>query len=195
MGANVELDIFLKKEGFSLQTILHLLTMEGLDIRIQEMRAFDDWKYTNEVSIDTSSIDINTSTIFLEKFTLVHFVVNNNWKCVLITSLIEDIYIDLSFGLHVADLPKNSDNDIDTSLRHFYDKAIDIINMYSNKDIFIAASMGVEYSVHFNKNILDMIEDDNGVERWILPKGIGENIAFKKFIKQEKSNVTIFIRN
>ena len=73
MGTNVELDIFLKKEGFSLQPILSLLKMEGLYVSIQEMRVFDDWTYTNEVNIDTASIDVSTSNIFLEKFTLIHF--------------------------------------------------------------------------------------------------------------------------
>ncbi len=204
MGANVELDIFLKKEGFSLQPILSLLKMEGLDISIQEMRVFDDWEYTNEMSIDTSAIDIKTSNIFLEKFTLIHFTVNNIWKCVLTASQIEDAYIDLSFGLNVTDLPKTDDNDIDdvddvdASLTLFYDKAIDVINIHSNKeklkDIFTAVSMGVEYSVHFNKNLFEMIEDDNGVERWVLPKDIGRNMSFKKFIKEEKSSVIVFTR-
>jgi hypothetical protein len=53
-------------------------------------------------------------------------------------------------------------------------------------------SMGVEYSVHFNKDVFEMIKDDNGVERWILPKNIGENISLAKFLKEEKSNVTVF---
>jgi hypothetical protein len=111
MGTNVELDIFLKKEGFSLQPILSLLKMEGLYVSIQEMRVFDDWNYTNEMNIDTASIDISTSNIFLERFTLIHFIVNSHWRCVLITSLIEDAYIDLSFGLDVDSL-KIIDKDI-----------------------------------------------------------------------------------
>ncbi len=184
MGTNVELDIFLKKEGFSLQPILSLLKMEGLYVSIQEMRAFDDWNYTNEVNIDTASIDISTSNIFLERFTLIHFIVNNNWRCVLITSLIEDAYIDLSFGLGVENL-KIIDNDISISIELLYNKIVDVINSNINKKYFknnfVATSMGVEYSVHFNKDVFEMIKDDNGVERWILPKNIGENISLAKW--------------
>jgi hypothetical protein len=40
-----------------------------------------------------------------------------------------------------------------------------------------------------------MIKDDNGAERWILPKEIGRNIFSGKFIKEGKSNVTIFIHS
>jgi hypothetical protein len=197
MGANVELDIFLKKEGFSLQPILSLLKMEGLYIHIQEIRVFDDWSYTNDMNIDTSSIDINTSNIFLEKFTLIHFIINDDWKCVLITSFTEDAFIDLSFGLSIEDLSRTY-GDINAALLLFYNSILNSININVNtiniKDTFVAASMGVEYSVHFNKNIRQMIEDDNGVEIWILPKDIGRNISLKNFLKEEKSNVTAFTR-
>jgi len=199
MGANVELDIFLKKEGFSLQEIFSLLEARALNTRFVEMRVFDDWKYTNEVIIDTSSIDIYTSNVFLNNFTLVHFIINDKWRCVLLTSLVEDIYIDLSFGLQVDDLLQYKENNSEDAVLFLYNRVTDVIDTTSSKqyfkDRFIAASMGIEYSIDFNSNIMKMLNDDNGVERWILPKDTAKYELLKKFTKEEKSATIILTRS
>ena len=198
MGANVELDIFLKKEGFFLQPILSLFKKEGLYVSIQEIRIFDDWEYTNEVSVDASSIDLNTSNIFLEKFSLIHFNISNRWRCTLMTSLVEESYIDLSFGFDTNDLLQRSEKSIDDYVAVFYSKVTDIIDDTSRKeefkDRFMLACMGIEYSVHFNDNLMMMLNDDNGVKRWILPKNVGRDIVLKNFVKEEKNNTLILTR-
>lgn len=79
MGANVEWDIFLKKEGFLIGSVLTLAREMGLDVRIEEMSVFDDWEYTNERNIDPCSFDLETGSLFLERFTQMRFLINNFW--------------------------------------------------------------------------------------------------------------------
>ena len=204
MGANVELDIFFYQGGFSLSDIFSLLKMEGLLIRIQNMRIFDDWKYTNELKIDMNMIDSLFNDKSLNKFTLIHFTVNNKWSCVLITSIVEDAYVNYYFGIDIDNLALYTSEiekekfDADKYIPLLYENIIDFINHNSNtipfKDLFIGACMGIEYSVSFNQDIMTMFNDDNSVVKWILPVNIGRKIVSKKFLKEEKSNTVVFTK-
>jgi hypothetical protein len=64
MGANAELDIFLKKGAFSLKRIFSLLEMEGLSLNIREMTIFDDWYYTNQAHMNPDAIERDLDNIF-----------------------------------------------------------------------------------------------------------------------------------
>lgn len=196
MGANVELDIFLKKEDFSLQQIFSLLRLKRFSIYIQDMRTFDDWKYANENIFNGEDAIIMNRSIFLKKFTLINFVVNNKWRCVLISSLLEEMYVNFSFALDIDDLLQGEENDADGRIALLYDSVTDTINQISEKEpfkeCFLVASMGIEYSVHFDRNVVTMLNDDNGVKRWIFSKDIGKDIQVEKFFKEEKSNTFVF---
>lgn len=196
MGANVELDIFLKKEDFSLQQIFSLLRLKRFSIYIQDMRTFDDWKYANENIFNGEDAIIMNRSIFLKKFTLINFVVNNKWRCVLISSLLEEMYVNFSFALDIDDLLQGEENDADGRVALLYDSVTDAINQISEKEpfkeCFLVASMGIEYSVHFDRNVVTMLNDDNGVKRWIFSKDIGKDIQVEKFFKEEKSNTFVF---
>lgn len=58
MGANVEVDMFLKKGDVSFKQLFSLLENEGLSVRIKKMRIFDDWNYTHETNIDLHALDL-----------------------------------------------------------------------------------------------------------------------------------------
>jgi hypothetical protein len=197
MGANAELDIFLKKGDFSLQQLFSLLEREGLYANIKKMIIFDDWKFTNQTQVDLNTLDLNMSDIFLKKFTATYFIVNGRWRCTLLTSF-EDAYFDLSFGLDTNDLLSPGENDIDPYVLVLYDQVTDIINDTFGKgplkERFIAASMGVEYSVSFHSDLMMMLNDDNGGARWIVPKDRGKDIEPEHFLKEEKSNTIVFTR-
>jgi hypothetical protein len=192
MGANVEFDIYLKKEGFSFGPVTSLAQKVGLDIRVEEMETFDDWTYPNETKIDFSSLDLKTSPLFLERFTLTRFVVNDYWHGGLITSF-EDMYIDLGFWLSLEDVMRTGKND---PIQHFYDQLTLCIDGCCHwepwSESFLAVSMGIEYSAEFKNDIQEMLQDDNGVERWILPKEIVTNLYVEKFKREEKQNTTVF---
>lgn len=197
MGANLELDIFLKKERFSLKPLWSALDMHGLHISIEHMQIFDNWQYEHMTTIDPASLDIETSDILVTKFTLLRLEINNTWKCTLITSF-EDEYVNLSFGIDSNVLIARAHNDIDSSLLFLYNKATDLMNdSLSQKSLaesFLAASMGLEYSVDFHNNIMEMLQEDNGVVRWIVPKTTEEAIFSEKFTKKQKSNCIVFTR-
>jgi hypothetical protein len=188
VGANVEFDIFLKKEGFSFGPVMSLACDAGLNIRVEEMKAFDDWTYANETKVDFSSLDLKTSSLFLEHFTLTHFVVNDHWHGGLITSF-EDMYIELGFWLSLEDVMRTGKNDL---IQHFYDRLTLCIDEYCHWEprsgSFLAASMGIEYSVEFKDDMREMLRDDNGVERWILPKRVAKDLLVENFEREEREN-------
>jgi hypothetical protein len=198
MGANVELDIFLKKERLSLKHIFLLLEMQGLHANIRKINIFDDWCYTNQRNLGPDAIERDLDALFLEKFTRTSFIINNTWRCTLITSF-EDAYLDLSFGINTDDFTQNKVNNKEDHIALLYDKITDIIidNVKEPplKELFLVASMGLEYSVAFHSDIMMMLTDDeNGVARWILPKDIGKHIVLKNFIKEEKMDDVVFTR-
>lgn len=197
MGANIELDIFLKKGNPPLKAIFSLLERKGLYISIEHAKAFDNWQYENMSDISQDVIELDTSDIFLKKFTLINFSVNKTWPCVLITSF-EDAYLDLSFALDSEPLIGRTHNDINVIKSFIYDEIIEAIDKSLSQKIFkgrfLAASMGVEYSVEFKTDIVTTLKDDNGVARWVLPKVIGKSIDVEQFAKEEKSNTTVFTR-
>lgn len=199
MGANIELDIFLRKEAFPLQYIFSCIEREGFSVRIQEMIAFDDWQYTNQTDVLVDSIDLNTTTIFLEKFMLIQFYVNDVWRCVLITSIEDNGYLNLSFGLDIDTVSQIRWETIDEDISALFDKITAIIDkavgtpMFQHR--FFAASMGLEYFVRFNNNVQTMLQDDNGAQRWVLPERVGREIVLERFSREEKSNTMVFRRS
>lgn len=199
MSANIELDIFLKREDFSLQHIFSWFEMEGLYVNIQGMRVFDDWEYTNEKIIDKEFIDVNMHDNLLQKFMLINFIVNRKWKCVLITSFLDNKYMNLSFGLDIDGFLECEEAARDDLIMKLYNQVADFIDIHIGegklKSLFIAASMGIEYSVGFNSDTLMMINNNDGVKKWIAPKNVGENLALKQFAKEEKTNITLFTRS
>lgn len=197
MGANAELDIFLQKEDFSLQPLFAVFATENLSVTMWEIRVFDDWHYTNETLLDPGTLDLATSNIFLKKFVLLSFVVNAQWNGTLITSFEDDI-INVSFGLDIGDVQKAGKQAQDHFLAQLFTSVIALLNqMNGNKKFqehFLAASLGVEYSVRFDRDIRKMIQDDNGASIWIVPKEIGKQLSPKKFLKEVKSDITVFTR-
>lgn len=195
MGANVEVDIFLKKGYFSFAQLFSVLEQEGLSVEIKDMRVFDDWNYTHETRVDLKSLDLDRSDLFLKKFTLSHLVVNRTWNCVLITSF-GDGYLNLSFGLDTNDLLRPGQTDYDGQVAVVYDRVADRLNETMShplwSELFLAASMGVEYSVRFHNNILAMLREENGVARWVFPKTVATTISGGRFLQEEKSNTVVF---
>jgi hypothetical protein len=102
----------------------------------------------------------------------------------------------LSFGLNTDDIIQMSNTSIEQTISLLYEKTTDIVIKYAEeaplKELFVAASMGVEYSVHFYPHMRMMLTDDNGVARWILPKGSEEQIVLKKFVKEERNGFIVF---
>lgn len=184
MGELIEMDIFLRKTNFSFQQLFSLLAREGLQVSsIEHMSIFDDWQYTNEVHLEPSVIDLDASDIFLQKFTLMHFTVNQKYRCSLITSL-EDNCLDLSFGLQINDLAPPDDCDIDDYIQTLYDKTTDINKQMDEQpfhDDFIAASMGVEFVANFHNDLKAMVTNEHSGSRWVLPKRTGKNIVLDRF--------------
>lgn len=108
----------------------------------------------------------------------------------------EDGCIDLSFWLSLEDVIKMDRTNNDDPIRLFYDQLILHIDKWSQKEpwneSFIAASMGIEYSVEFKTDTREMLQEDNGVERWILPKRVAKNLEVGKFRREEKENTIMF---
>ncbi len=130
----------------------------------------------------------------------IFFVVDNRWKCTLLTSFLDASVINLSFGLDIGCLV-SAENEYNNEQREiflspFFDKVISIIDYYINKETFkesfIAASIGIEYSVQFHDDLMAMLTDNNGAIKWILPRISGEQIVLKNFLKEEKSNSFVF---
>lgn len=199
MGANIEIDIFLQ-DNVCLKQIFSILEKERCSVSIQKFSIFDDWHYTNFKEIDTLSREKYLEDTHLEKFSLTNFILNNQWECTLITSLEEGMYRDFSFGFPtqglISIIEKTSDEVLDNAIEAFYEKVTTIINDALSreqwKENFVAASMGIEYSVEFNCNILAMLQDENGAMKWVLPKDIGIPLSLEKFSKEEKSDVIVF---
>jgi hypothetical protein len=195
MGANVEFNIFLKKEDFSFGWVIALVRKMAFDIDVEMMKVFDGWTYENEVKIDPCSLDLKTSSIFLERFTLTRFVVNNYWHGGLITSF-ADTYVELGFWLSLEDVMRMGKDSNDDPIGQFYDQLVLYINRWSRVDpwktSFLAASIGIEYGAEFKADVREMLQDDNGVERWILAKRIVKDLEVEKLKREEKENVVLF---
>lgn len=199
MGANIEIDIFLQG-NVCLKQIFSVIEKAGYSVSIQKFRIFDDWHYTNFKEIDSSSRDRYLEDPCLDKFSLTNFTLNDNWECTLITSLEGGNYRDFSFGFPTQGListpEKAVDEALDDAIAAFYEKVTTMINDTLKhrqcKKSFIAASMGVEYSVQFNHNIMEMLQDENGAMKWVLPKELGVPLSLEKFSKEEKSDTVVF---
>lgn len=199
MGANLEVDIFLKKENFSLKPIYSILEDQGFSIDLEEFSAFDGWKYANATEITCTLIELQASTVFLERFTRIYFILNNAWRCTLLTSLIDEIddaYINLSFGLDTDDLVIADIEDINKYLMELYDRITDVIVEHVNeepfKDRFLAAAMGVEYSVDFYRDISLMVSAENGGARWIVSEQLGKDLFVEAFTREKRGNTIVF---
>lgn len=195
MGANVEVDIWLKKREISLEQILSLFERAGSSVDVKEMRRFEDWTYAHETPVDLNALDRNRSDFFLTYFTLLRFVVNRTWNGVLITSF-EETTLQLSFALDTNDLLRPGETDYDPHVERFYDRVTDHLNetigQHPWSELFLAASMGVEYSPHFQPAILAMLQDDTGTARWIFPKTVVPSVSEVPFFLEEKSRSMIF---
>ena len=195
MGANIEIDIFLQG-NVCLKQIFSILEKEGCAVSIQKFSIFDDWQYTNFKEIDISSREKYLEDTHLEKFSLTNFTLNNQWECTLITSLEGGTYRDFSFGFPTQGLISTLEKADDEAIEAFYEKVTTMINDTLSrgqcKKNFVAASMGVEYSVKFNRDILAMLQDENGAMKWVLPKEFGISLSLEKFSKEEKSDVIVF---
>lgn len=195
MGANIEIDIFLQS-NLCLKQIFSVLEKGGYAVSIQKFSIFDDWHYTNFQEIDISSRDRYLEDPRLDKFSLTNFTLNDNWECTLITSLEEEAYRDFSFGFPTHGLISASEKAVDDAIEAFYEKVATMINDTLShgqfRESFVAASMGVEYSVEFNRNIIAMLQDENGAMKWVLPKASGLPLSLEKFSKEEKSDVVVF---
>jgi hypothetical protein len=195
MGAHVEVDIWLKKREISLKQLFSLFEQKGLSVEVKDMKLFEDWTYAHETSVDLKTLDQNRSDIFLKHFTLLHFVVNRTWNGILITSF-EEITLELSFGLDTADLLRPGETDYQDYVERFYDRVADhlneIIGQHPWSELFLAASMGVEYSPHFQHDILAMLQDDTGAARWIFPKTVATPVSGGPFLREEKSRSMVF---
>jgi hypothetical protein len=197
VGANVELDIFLKRMNFSFNSVFSVLKDKGFSVYVKELQVFDDWEYTNQENIDSESIDLDATDLFFRKFTRIYFVVNNTWRCTLLTSFENAYIMQLSFGLNSNDLvlPGSSLNDLVGPL---YEKVIKSIDENMSRepfqDVFFAATLGVEYSVDFYNDIAAMVNKRNGGAKWLVPKKLGASVLLNGFVKEEKRNVIVFTK-
>lgn len=195
MGANVEVDIWLKKREISFEQIFSLFEQAGLSIDVKEMRCFEDWTYAHETHVDLNAFDRNRSDLFLKYFTLLHFVVNRTWNGVLTTSF-EETTLELHFALETTGLLRPGETDYNPHVECFYDRVTDHLNETIGQqpwsELFLAASMGVEYSPHFQPAILAMLQDDTGAARWIFPKTVVPPISEVPFSLEEKSRSKVF---
>jgi len=128
-----------------------MLEKEGCSVSIQKFSIFDDWHYTNFKEIDGSSREQYLEDTHLEKFSLTDFTLNSQWKCTLITSLEGGMYRDFSFSFPTQGFTSALEKTNDQALDAFYEKVTAMINDVLShrpcRENFVAASMGVEYSV------------------------------------------------
>lgn len=199
MGANVEMDVFLTKEcPISLHAIFSLFEKKGLYVKVQSILVADDWTYKNERTIDEESIENFVHDVCLEPITLVQCVVNRLWDCTLIVSQLEGEPNNISFGASARYFQAPAGYDGGDIMLFWYDVITDFIDEICWQEplgaCFLAASLGIEYSVSFEGDLVSMLNDDNGADRWILPKLVGRDIVLEAFAKEEKSHIMVFTR-
>ncbi len=197
MAAIVEIDMFLTG-NCGVNQLFSFLEQAGLSVSIETFSLFDDWHYTNLTDIDLAHVGMYVNDASLKKFSRADLMLDHQWKCVLITSHSEGTYRNFSFGFNTKHFAQSAESNLDDCISFLYEKATDMINdalgQEQFQERFLAASMGVEYSVKFDRDLMAMLNDDNGVARWILPKKLGLPVLLEKFVKEEKSESIVLTR-
>ena len=196
MAAKIELDIFLKGD-IALNQLFSPIEAEGFHIDIDEMIIFDDWEFTNQMNINPSFVQEHPEHFLFQKFTAIYFTIDAHWDCVLLTSSINNTYLEISFALDskkILEFAKGRNEDIENVTERLYARTIDVLidKAQNIKDIFLGASMGVECTINFEGDIIAAVSDSDYATHWVLPRHIGEQLTLPDFTREERNDFIVF---
>ena len=199
MGTNIELNILLRKEDFSFWSLFSLfeslLARQGYVVSIHDILVFDDWTYANQRHLPVAVVG-QADTLFLQKFSRIAFLVNNRWNCTLLTATSESGSIEWSLALNTDELVHLLQGHMNQFVEEFFGYIAHILDDLVGKEplnkLFVAAAMGIEYSVRFHEDILTLLNDDNGVFKWVFPKQLVGSITSEQFRKESQIHTVVF---
>jgi len=190
MAATLDINL-LSKRIISFNVIKDILNSYGVDINT--ISSIDNWMWENEKQIE--NLNYITKIIEQNKIIIIKLTFKLFKDLGIYIEKIDDEYI-YTFWLDTEGYPELDCDLVNNKNEVYYQKIYQIIVDLEKqqKDLLKIVGIGIESDFHYNKDVLDVIQNSYNIVSWILNNDVKEKGILNGYYKKsiEKINKTIF---
>jgi len=190
MAATLDINL-LSKRIISFNVIKDILNSYGVDINT--ISSIDNWMWENEKQIE--NLNYITKIIEQNKIIIIKLTFKLFKDLGIYIEKIDDEYI-YTFWLDTEGYPELDCDLVNNKNEVYYQKIYQIIVDLEKqqKDLLKIVGIGIESDFHYNKDVLDVIQNSYNIVSWVLNNDVKEKGILNGYYKKsiEKVNKTIF---
>lgn len=195
MAAVIELTVYCKKI-IGLDQVIKEFKKMNYEVEMKTAEIMDDWEYNNYQELtycfNWSDIvkKISDNRIFISRLKL-----NSVFDVGYNVCATKDDYFEISLWLNTDKLKHFDEDKITESNKAFYDILTSKIINVLKDNILKLAGIGVETSIEYDNDTLNIIRNSKNIIRWILPDCCSLQSEEFNFSKEKIGDFYIFSLN
>ncbi|KEO81055.1 hypothetical protein [Tumebacillus flagellatus] len=152
---------------------VELLETSGRKVTLRECELFSNWEYEDHTSWVPADVQAAFQElqegILISKIAQMHFLVDDRCTGGYAAYKVSPDQFELSVWINTSGLESLQGDEVGADNRSFYDQLTKTVGQVGKQHNFTSAYVGLETSVEFSEDLVEMMRNSHNVFRWILP--------------------------